>query len=163
MSFELLGEESEFHWAIAVVDNLAKASIRRCRCYQVFNGPLPTNQPRTQYQVGWHLRIHRDAVLGASSKYRGGVVIGSIKKSELEKLDKMLSDHKPELAPRNSTWNCRDWVMEGIAMMNKKGWTVSNITSQEQLLPTLRAAHDASLKALEDNGSCVILELDHEL
>lgn len=87
-SFESPGEESEFHWAIAVVEDLDEASTTRCRCYQVFNGPLP-DQPAGQRQVGWHVHVHRDALLGGSGKYRGGVSIGRIRSSDIEKLDKV--------------------------------------------------------------------------
>lgn len=86
--FDSVGDEHEFHWAIVVVEDLVGSASARCRCYQAFNAVVP-GKARAQPLVGWHVRVNREAVLANSSKYRGGVVIGTVPKSKLESLDKV--------------------------------------------------------------------------
>lgn len=44
--------------------------------------------------------------------------------------------------------------------MRPKGWIATEITSQEQILPSLRVAHELTLQALGNNHPPVIVELD---
>lgn len=82
-NYQSVGQEQEFHWAIAVVSDLERAAKAHCRCYQILNSICITPIPHTV----WALHIHRSAVLGKTGKWRGGVIIGTLKTSELDELD----------------------------------------------------------------------------
>lgn len=88
-----VGEENRFHWAIAVVEDLANSSKEQCRCYQVSNRVVKDPIPH----VKWSLVANRIVVLGNTGKYRGGVVVGRVKKSELGELDSVRPPATPGL------------------------------------------------------------------
>lgn len=80
-----VGQEQEFHWAIAVVENLKSAATEESPCYQVHGRTYTTPTPYTE----WVIHVNRTAKLGRTDKWRGGVIIGKLKKVELEELDKV--------------------------------------------------------------------------
>lgn len=77
-----LGQEQEFHWAIAIIESLRRAGYQHCRTYQVFDRTY-TAENRTV----WNIHVDKTAVLKRTAKWRGGVIIGRVKQSELAILD----------------------------------------------------------------------------
>lgn len=77
-----VGSEENFHWAIIVLETINGEELEG-PCYQVFDRHY--NDDRG---VVWNL-FHKPVSLGRTDKCLGGVVIGTIKRKELEELDQV--------------------------------------------------------------------------
>ncbi|KAJ3972422.1 hypothetical protein EV361DRAFT_970872 [Lentinula raphanica] len=111
-----VGREDQLHWALVVVTS---DESQTPMILQLYDG-------------------HK-VYLEHTTKCIGGVKVGSIKKSELKSLKEILSAHHP--TPKFPGWNCRDWVIEVIAILQQNGWIYQGvIPSQAFLLPGLRSA-----------------------
>ena len=54
--------------------------------------------------------------------------------------------------PKFDGWNCRDWVMEVVKeILVPNGWADAGIVTQQSLLPLLKVAAPATVKAREEN------------
>ena len=54
--------------------------------------------------------------------------------------------------PKFDGWNCRDWVLEVVKdILVPNGWADAGIVTQQSLLPSLKVAAPATVKAREEN------------
>ncbi|KAI8989888.1 hypothetical protein BD414DRAFT_460186 [Trametes punicea] len=143
-----VGDEEHFHWAIVVMTG---ENGLEGRVYQAVNRINDTRDG-----VAWDISTAKAVSLEKSIKCLGGVRIGIITKKNLKELDKALLANTPEA--RSPEWNCRDWVMECIAIMQAEGWVYNNIRRQEDLLPAMK---QASILTME-KGLPVVVELSDD-
>ncbi|KAJ3779390.1 hypothetical protein FB446DRAFT_630031 [Lentinula raphanica] len=127
-----VGREDQLHWALVVVTS-DESHDPAGPCWQVYD------RHYNDGTVIWELYDGHKVYLEHTTKCIGGVKVGSIKKSELKSLKEILSAHHP--TPKFPGWNCRDWVIEVIAILQQNGWIYQGvIPSQAFLLPGLRSA-----------------------
>ncbi|KAH9884920.1 hypothetical protein C8Q73DRAFT_796037 [Cubamyces lactineus] len=125
-----VGNEEDLHWAIVIMTDEDKLEGRM---YQAVNRINDTRDG-----VTWDISTAEKVSLERSSRCLGGVCIGVVKQKELSTLDKALLENAP--LAKSTEWNCRDWVMECIAIMKDGGWVADGIYRQQDLIPAMKQA-----------------------
>ncbi|KAI5887668.1 uncharacterized protein SCHCODRAFT_02680727 [Schizophyllum commune H4-8] len=149
-----VGTEDELHWAIVAVSSNKSGTIVGA-VWQVINRVYSDGRG-----IVWSMHHRSEVELNASSKCLGGVIIGSIKGKDVEKLNTLIeSNHVPQV--RTKDWNCRSWVMEVIQYtLMPKGWANVPIATEASLLPSLKVAARASRDASIKEGKTMPLLVD---
>ncbi|KAH9933795.1 uncharacterized protein B0H18DRAFT_870202, partial [Fomitopsis serialis] len=125
-----VGDEESFHWALVVIAGEHDLSGPM---YQVTN-----RINHTRDGVAWDISYADSVSLMKSSMCLGGVRIGTIMKSDLKEFKKIVAGNTPQ--PDSDQWNCRDWIMQCLRLLEGKGWLSDGIRTQQDLFPLLKQA-----------------------
>ncbi|KAI0791659.1 hypothetical protein C8Q75DRAFT_805274 [Abortiporus biennis] len=123
-----VGTEEELHWAIIVFTDIANQTGPS---FQIFDRHFRDGTVQWNY-------FEKVVQLYKTDKSLGGVIIGSVKASELENLEKVIRENQPVI--KCEGWNCRSWVMEVIAELVANGWVDPKVKDQSSLIPSMRLA-----------------------
>ncbi|EIW61309.1 uncharacterized protein TRAVEDRAFT_95718, partial [Trametes versicolor FP-101664 SS1] len=126
-----LGAEEKPHWSIVIITDERNL---KGRMYQIVTGSPGSIRNGTT----WELATSDKASLYKSSKCLGGVRIGSVREGQMDSLNKEIRRNIP--VPKSKDWNCRDWVMECIEIMQENGWADHRLRRQEDLFPAMKQA-----------------------
>ncbi|TFK82812.1 hypothetical protein K466DRAFT_568208 [Polyporus arcularius HHB13444] len=134
-----VGHEEQLHWAIAAVVSVKNQFEIEAHTWQIMDRYYSDGRP-----MEWISHYRGDSQLHKTLKCLGGVSIGQIEGTDIEKLKQLIHDYA-QPKPKFAGWNCRDWVMEVITnILIPNGWADARISTQASLLPSLRKAAQAT-------------------
>ncbi|KAL1720401.1 hypothetical protein EV715DRAFT_197048 [Schizophyllum commune] len=142
-----VGHEEELHWAIVAV-HTSDNDIKGYASWQAIDRHYSDGRPNP---VVWELHYSPDVRLHQDAKCLGGVYIGQLKGQDVKKVNKLIHA-TAQPTPKFDGWNCRDWVLEVVKdILVPNGWADAGIVTQQSLLPSLKVAAPATVKAREEN------------
>ncbi|TBU40828.1 hypothetical protein BD309DRAFT_1021141 [Dichomitus squalens] len=103
------------HWAIAVVTN---ERSRHCRVFHVSDTHVMGLRA-----LGWTAFV-QDETLDRTSRYRGGVRIGFVRRDDLRRLEQTICG--PGVPrPTSEMWDCEDWTLAVIRLLEAQGFALA--------------------------------------
>jgi len=123
-----IGTEHELHWALVV---LTDEDSQKGPCFQAIDRHYSDGRG-----VVWSL-YDKDVALG--------VCVGSVSDSQVQSLRETVARNPPVV--KFEGWNCRDWIIEILALLKQGGWVQADVSSQAALLPSMKVASKATVDA----------------
>ncbi|KAG6876626.1 hypothetical protein C0992_012226 [Termitomyces sp. T32_za158] len=124
----------QLHWAIIVLENVKD---QKGQCWQAVDRHFRDGQ------VEWRI-AHKIIKLGNTTKCLGGVCIGQVEADQVDDIREVILSHSPMI--RFNGWNCRDWIMEVIAVLKNNEFVKYDIPdTQDGYFSLMRTAGQKTL------------------
>ncbi|KZV68115.1 hypothetical protein PENSPDRAFT_542983, partial [Peniophora sp. CONT] len=131
-----IGYEADLHWAFVIVNaNDNPVKLEAWSCHAVDRN---YNAGSKAGKIEWIITPSAKVELTKTTKFLGGVYICDIAEKNIDACKATISQHLA--VPKFKSWNCRDWVLECIAVLQAGQHITLPIRDQRSLLPALRKA-----------------------